>query len=66
MHETFVNHPCNNVCKKFRVKSCLQSLEMKKCDLCIVTCKSSVCYVDHLKNVCNKIKKCENVAHLTL
>ena len=58
-YDTFVNHPCNNVCKKCRVKSCVRSLEMKKCDSCLVTCNSTICYLDHLKNVCNKIKKCE-------
>ena len=58
-YDTFINHPCNNVCKKCRVKSCVRSLEIKKCDSCLVTCNSSVCYLNHSKNVCNKIKKCE-------
>ena len=65
-YDTFVNHPCNNVCKKCRVKSCVRSLEMKKCDSCLVTCNSSVCYLDHLKMFAIKSKSVKKVAHSTL
>ena len=32
---------------------------MKKCENCLVVCKSLTCYNNHKKNVCNKNKKCE-------
>ena len=59
--ETFINHPCNNICKKCKTKTCLKNPadEMIKCTSCFVNCVNDVCHQNHFKKVCNKIKKCE-------
>ena len=56
-YKTFINHPCNNVCKKCKVKTCVKKA-FKKCESCFVLCNSEVCHFNHLKNVCNRNKKC--------
>jgi hypothetical protein len=33
-------------------------MEIKKCKSCFVSCNSELCHVNHLKNVCNKLRKC--------
>ena len=60
-YETFINHPCNKVCKKCRKKTCKKNLEngFKKCESCFVICSGDLCYSNHLKKICSKIKKCE-------
>ena len=57
-YETFINHPCNKVCKKCKVKTCIKGI-FKKCESCFVLCNNETCYENHLKNVCSKTKKCE-------
>jgi hypothetical protein len=57
-YETFINHPCNKVCKKCKVKTCIKGIFIK-CESCFVLCNNETCYENHLKNVCSKTKKCE-------
>ena len=57
-YEKLVNHPCNNICKKCKVPT-FAFENFKKLDNCLVVSRSNDCYKYHLKNVCNKLKKCE-------
>jgi hypothetical protein len=44
-YETFINHSCNNVCKKCRRKTCIKRAdEIKKCASCFVNCCNNTCY----------------------
>ena len=38
-YETFVNHPCNLVCKKCKYQTCVRST-IVKCEMCFVNCNS--------------------------
>ena len=56
-YNNFENHPCNEICKKCKNKLC-KKIKSVQCDICKVLCQSEICLQFHLKNVCNKIAKC--------
>ena len=59
-YSVFENHPCNDVCKKCKNKTCnRENNEFIKCSFCGVSCVSANCLKMHRLKVCGKIPKCD-------
>ena len=58
-YNTYKNHPCNDVCKKCKNRSCDNlGKEIYKCNFCDVNCTDDLCLSLHMENVCGKVVKC--------
>ena len=55
---SYYNHPCNNVCKMCKKRTCTFNTKIK-CSMCNRQCNSMKCLLDHQEsNICNEMQIC--------